>query len=111
MLIASWNVNGLGSFSNGIMGILQTLPVDILCLQETKLTNETINADIAIVAERNSYFSFSRSKKGKPRPDAQAKAFNYCFEVQVYSELSSSKFVCLQVIPVSLFIAKTNVAR
>jgi exodeoxyribonuclease III len=64
MKIYSWNVNGLRAVSKkGLYEWIESEKPDILCLQETKLQDETLADNIRNIEGYNSYFSFA-DKKG-----------------------------------------------
>ncbi|XP_006875328.1 PREDICTED: DNA-(apurinic or apyrimidinic site) lyase 2 [Chrysochloris asiatica] len=75
--LASWNINGLRSPLQGVVGqepgngttmalgrLLDELDADVVCLQETKVTRDVLTEPLAIVEGYNSYFSFSRNRSG-----------------------------------------------
>lgn len=64
MRIISYNVNGIrAAIKKGFVEWLQTDPADIICLQETKATQDDVNMD-AIRALGYHDFWFSAQKKG-----------------------------------------------
>jgi exodeoxyribonuclease III len=61
--IYSWNVNGLRAVSKkGLFEWIEAEKPDILCLQETKLQEETLADNIRNIEGYNSYFSFAEKK-------------------------------------------------
>jgi exodeoxyribonuclease-3 len=63
MKIYSWNVNGLRAVSKkGLFEWIENEKPDILCLQETKLQEETLADNIRNIEGYNSYFSFAEKK-------------------------------------------------
>ena len=63
MKIYSWNVNGLRAVSKkGLFEWIEAEKPDILCLQETKLQDETLANNIRNIEGYNSYFSFAEKK-------------------------------------------------
>ena len=64
MKILTWNINGIRTATQGIKALIDSLDADIICLQETKVTRDLLDEDIAIVNGYNAYFSCSRKKSG-----------------------------------------------
>ncbi|XP_049608643.1 DNA-(apurinic or apyrimidinic site) endonuclease 2 [Syngnathus scovelli] len=64
MKLVTWNINGIRTFGCGIKKALDALEADIICVQETKVTRDLLDARTAIVDGYNSYFSFSRGRSG-----------------------------------------------
>jgi exodeoxyribonuclease-3 len=63
MKLISWNVNGLRAvLQKNFLEYLATEQPDILCLQETKLQENQIPADIAELVEYHKYWSFAEKK-------------------------------------------------
>jgi len=66
MKIVSWNTNGIRATSK--QGFLEPLfkkgVLDILCLQETKAEPSQLTDDIKNILGYNSYFSYSKLRKG-----------------------------------------------
>jgi exodeoxyribonuclease III len=66
--IVSWNVNGIRAFKKKYPRfdhLFQKLNADIICFQETKVTDyEMLSDEIVMVDGYESYWSFSRTKKG-----------------------------------------------
>lgn len=61
--IFSWNVNGLRAIARkGFADILKTEAPDIMCLQETKIRKEQLNADFTDIGEYKSFFSEAEKK-------------------------------------------------
>lgn len=64
MRIYSWNVNGLRAvYKKGFMDFLKEEKPDVLCLQETKIQEETLPIELKEIEGYYSYFSFA-DKKG-----------------------------------------------
>ncbi|CAI5513404.1 unnamed protein product [Closterium sp. Naga37s-1] len=72
MRVVSWNINGLpttfkeagskyGSVANFFSNVLRA---DVLCLQEAKVAEERVERAWALVEGYDSYWAFSRDKKG-----------------------------------------------
>ena len=62
--IASWNVNGIRAVQKkGFADSVATLNPDILCLQETKISEDKLTASHTKLADYYSYWSFA-AKKG-----------------------------------------------
>ncbi|HYF60692.1 MAG TPA: exodeoxyribonuclease III [Burkholderiaceae bacterium] len=57
MKLATWNVNSLNVRLGQVLGWLQSSPVDVLCLQETKLVDERFPADAIAEAGYRSVFA------------------------------------------------------
>lgn len=58
MKIASWNVNGLRAVARrGFTEWLQTSGMDIMCLQEIKVSQEALSSDIANIQGYNGFFN------------------------------------------------------
>jgi exodeoxyribonuclease-3 len=65
MKIISWNTNGLrATAKQGFFTPLFDEKPDILCLQETKVEPEQLPEEVRNVAGYNSYFSYSKLRKG-----------------------------------------------
>ncbi|XP_056896633.1 DNA-(apurinic or apyrimidinic site) lyase 2 [Takifugu flavidus] len=64
MRVVTWNINGIRTFRGGIKKALDSLDADIICVQETKVTRDLLDAQTAIVDGYNSYFSYSRGRSG-----------------------------------------------
>ncbi|KAL2104378.1 hypothetical protein ACEWY4_001246 [Coilia grayii] len=64
MKIVTWNINGIRTFKNAIRKTLDSFDADIICVQETKVTRDLLDARTAIIDGYNSYFSFSRGRSG-----------------------------------------------
>lgn len=70
--ILSWNVNSLKTLrqyhpwtdTENAGEILRQLGGDLICVQETKLSRDKIDAEWALIAGWDSYFAFSRRRKG-----------------------------------------------
>lgn len=63
MKIYSWNVNGLrAAYKKGLFEWIDSENPDILCLQETKIQEETLQANIRNIDGYYSYFSFAQKK-------------------------------------------------
>ena len=64
LVICSWNVNGIrAAHSRGNLGWFAELRPDILCLQETKASEEQLPPDLREVEGYNAYFN-SPERKG-----------------------------------------------
>lgn len=71
MKILCWNINSLlptvrnAEFKFGSwLDFLKSLDLDVLCLQETKLTQDKLTAEISILKGYESFWACSQSKKG-----------------------------------------------
>jgi exodeoxyribonuclease III len=65
MRMLCWNVDGLRSvLKKGFMEWFRKESPDILCIQETRLTDGEIPQEVLHIAGYHSYFSCSREKKG-----------------------------------------------
>lgn len=65
MKIISWNTNGLrATAKQGFFTPLFEEAPDILCLQETKVEPEQLSEEVRNVLGYNSYFSYSKLRKG-----------------------------------------------
>nr|XP_039253458.1 DNA-(apurinic or apyrimidinic site) endonuclease 2-like [Styela clava] len=64
MKLVTWNINGLRSMKGPIKPFLDGLDADIICFQETKITKDQIESDLALVDGYSSYFSFSQTRQG-----------------------------------------------
>ena len=63
MRIISYNVNGIrAAIKKGFVEWLQTNPADIICLQETKATQDDVNMDAIRTLGYQDYW-FSAQKK------------------------------------------------
>ncbi|XP_048449371.1 DNA-(apurinic or apyrimidinic site) endonuclease 2-like [Rhincodon typus] len=62
--LVSWNVNGIRARGKQLRSMLQRLGAEIICLQETRITRELLDEPTAIVDGFNSYFSYSRRRRG-----------------------------------------------
>ncbi|XP_043531433.1 DNA-(apurinic or apyrimidinic site) lyase 2 isoform X1 [Chiloscyllium plagiosum] len=62
--LVSWNVNGIRARGKRLQSMLQRLGAEIICLQETRVTRELLDEPTAIVDGFNSYFSYSRHRRG-----------------------------------------------
>ena len=67
--ILSWNVNGLRAVcrkhpSASLKGLVGDLNAEIICFQETKLTRQELNEDIAFIPGYDSFFNFANPDKG-----------------------------------------------
>lgn len=63
--MVSWNVNGIrASYKKGALGTLFSLGADILCIQETKASQEQLGEDITSPEGYTSYFDSSKVRKG-----------------------------------------------
>ncbi|KRX82321.1 DNA-(apurinic or apyrimidinic site) lyase 2 [Trichinella sp. T6] len=63
MKITTWNVNGLRSIVD-IEKTLLSLGCDIICLQETKLSYDTLDSSLALIDGFDSYFAFCQTRRG-----------------------------------------------
>ncbi len=64
LLICSWNVNGIrAAYSKGLLDWLEESRPDILCLQETKASEEQLPPELKEVEGYHAYFS-SAERKG-----------------------------------------------
>ncbi|KRZ72923.1 DNA-(apurinic or apyrimidinic site) lyase 2 [Trichinella papuae] len=63
MKIATWNVNGLRSIVD-LQKTLLALDCDIICLQETKLSYDTLDSSLALIDGFDSYFAFCQVRRG-----------------------------------------------
>ncbi|XP_078481257.1 DNA-(apurinic or apyrimidinic site) endonuclease 2-like [Ciona intestinalis] len=64
MKILTWNINGIRSSKSSMKSILDALDADVVCFQETKITKDQLDPDIALVDGYNSYFTFAQNKSG-----------------------------------------------
>uniref|UniRef100_H2YY54 DNA-(apurinic or apyrimidinic site) endonuclease n=1 Tax=Ciona savignyi TaxID=51511 RepID=H2YY54_CIOSA len=64
MKILTWNINGVRATQKPLKSVLDSLDADVICLQETKITKDQLESDIAIIEGYNSYFSFSQTRTG-----------------------------------------------
>lgn len=64
MKILTWNVNGIRSLPESVEKTLLNLDADICCFQETKITRDVLESQIALIDNYNSYFSFCRKRNG-----------------------------------------------
>ncbi|XP_028398255.1 DNA-(apurinic or apyrimidinic site) lyase 2-like [Dendronephthya gigantea] len=66
MKILTWNINGIRSVKKEqtLKELFDSLDVDVICLQETKITREMLEEETAIVEGYNAYFSFSKVRSG-----------------------------------------------
>lgn len=63
MKIYSWNVNGLRAVAKkGLLEWVNSEEPDVLCLQETKIQDETLQPNLRIIEGYYSYFSFAEKK-------------------------------------------------
>ncbi|XP_052055296.1 DNA-(apurinic or apyrimidinic site) endonuclease 2-like [Apodemus sylvaticus] len=74
--VVSWNINGIrrplqglghkvpSNCPTALRHILKELDADVVCLQEIKVSRDTLPEPLAVVEGYNSYFSFSRSRSG-----------------------------------------------
>jgi AP endonuclease-2 len=68
--IITWNINGIRAAPARLQVIttlqemIDRFDADIVCLQETKLTRDQLDHNIASLQGYNSFFSFSRLKDG-----------------------------------------------
>ena len=60
--ILTWNINGIRSLAD-FPKVLQELPADVICLQETKVTRDMLTESVSLLPGFTSYFSFSRRRK------------------------------------------------
>jgi len=61
--ILTWNINGIRSLAD-FPKVLQELPADVICLQETKVTRDMLTESVSLLPGFTSYFSFSRRRTG-----------------------------------------------
>ena len=61
--ILTWNINGIRSLAD-FPKVLEELPADVICLQETKVTRDMLTESVSILPGFTSYFSFSRRRTG-----------------------------------------------
>jgi len=61
--ILTWNINGIRSLVD-FPKVLQELPADVICLQETKVTRDMLTESVSLLPGFSSYFSFSRRRTG-----------------------------------------------
>lgn len=60
MKIVSWNVNGLRAVAKkGLAEILSKLDADMVCLQETKISDDKLTDDLRTINSYKSYWSFA----------------------------------------------------
>src|ERR1035437_9952437 len=66
MRIISWNTNGLRATAKQgfFTPLFREEKPDILCLQETKVEPDQLPEEVRNVLEYNSYFSYSKLRKG-----------------------------------------------
>lgn len=72
MRIVSWNVNGIRSLREyypwnrhrSLGPLLDSFDSDIICFQETKVTRDRLDADVALVDGYHAFFSFCKHKGG-----------------------------------------------
>jgi len=69
LIIVSFNVNGLrgleARMSQNLEALFKRLNADICCLQETKMSSfDDVTTELALVNGYDSYWSFSKEKKG-----------------------------------------------
>ena len=68
MQIVGWNVNGVSECCGGVSGILERLQwPHVLCLQETRVTEQRLSTcpvSVAVAPGYDSFFAFSISSKG-----------------------------------------------
>ena len=69
--ILSWNVNGLRAVcrkhpSASLKGLVGDLNAEIICFQETKLTRQELNEDIAFIPGYDSFFNFANPDVNTP---------------------------------------------
>lgn len=64
MKIVTWNINGIRTAPQPLKPLLDSFDADILCFQETKITRELLDEQIALVDGYSAYFSYSRKKGG-----------------------------------------------
>lgn len=65
--IISWNVNGIRALmkKEGSLQILfNRLKADIICLQETKITEDEMEDQLRYIEGYESFWSYSKTKKG-----------------------------------------------
>jgi len=82
MLLLSWNVNGVrAAHKKGLMDWFYTAKPDILCIQETKASEDQIPMDLRYPEGYETYFASPAGRTGysgvglitKPKPDAVEK--------------------------------------
>lgn len=64
MKILTWNINGIRSLPKKLNSTLEFLNADIVCFQETKITRDALDSELALVEKYNAYFSFCRKRGG-----------------------------------------------
>lgn len=64
MKLITWNINGIRSFKQPIKELLDSFSAEIICFQETKISRNMLESDIAIVEGYSSYYSFSKVRQG-----------------------------------------------
>jgi AP endonuclease 2 len=63
--IVSWNVNGLRTLKPSLKAIFESLQADILCVQETRITQSDVDLErLALVPGYDSFFSFCSVRNG-----------------------------------------------
>ncbi|XP_072102634.1 DNA-(apurinic or apyrimidinic site) endonuclease 2 isoform X1 [Mobula birostris] len=62
--LVSWNVNGIRARGKQLRPTLLSLGAHIICLQETRVSRDLLEEDVAILEGFNSYFSHSRTRTG-----------------------------------------------
>ena len=62
--VVSWNVNGLRSLGGGLESVASELSASLLCVQETKLSRESLDSGLGLSERGSLYFSFCRSRPG-----------------------------------------------
>src|ERR1700679_1316361 len=63
MQVASWNVNGLRAVAkHGFIEWLSSSAIDVLCLQEIKISSESLTQELTDIAGYHSYFSHALRK-------------------------------------------------
>lgn len=66
MKVTTWNLNGIRSLKGvGVQKALADFDADVICVQETKVVQEQLTSDIALIPGYNSYFAYcSGARKG-----------------------------------------------
>lgn len=63
--VVTWNINGIRSFSpETFKNQLNTLQADVICVQETKISEDCLDKTTALIEGYQSFFSFSKTRIG-----------------------------------------------
>ncbi|RWS26407.1 DNA-(apurinic or apyrimidinic site) lyase 2-like isoform X1 [Leptotrombidium deliense] len=64
MKIITWNLNGLRSLKDSLHRVIDDLKADVYCFQETKLSRNQVEEEIAFIPDYCSFFAFPKFKSG-----------------------------------------------